>query len=119
ISTVIGAALPFVELALGGLLLVGLGVRVAAAVSTGLLVVFAAAVASAWARGLVIDCGCFGGGGELAAGTDPGYGLEIARDAALALVSAALFAWPRTKLSVDAWLVASSGISRRGDEQVS
>jgi uncharacterized membrane protein YphA (DoxX/SURF4 family) len=104
VSTAIGAALPFVELALGGVLLVGLATRVAATLSAALLVVFAAGVASAWARGLTIDCGCFGGGGELAAGADPGYGLEIARSAALAIVSAGLFLWPLTKLSVDAWL---------------
>lgn len=105
VSTAIGAGLPFVELALGGLLLLGLATRLVAAVSTGLLVVFAAGVASAWARGLTIDCGCFGGGGELAAGADPSYGPEIARDVALAIVAAGLVVWPLTKLSVDAWLV--------------
>jgi uncharacterized membrane protein YphA (DoxX/SURF4 family) len=114
VSTALGAALPLVELALGGLLLVGLGTRAAAAVSTGLLVVFVAGVASAWARGLVIDCGCFGGGGELAAGADPGYGLEIARSATLAILSAWLFVWPHTRLSVDALLQGVDPSPREG-----
>lgn len=104
VSTAFGAALPFVELALGVLLLVGLGTRTVAAVSAGLLSVFVAGVASAWARGLNIDCGCFGGGGELAAGADPGYGLEIARSGTLAVISVGLVIWPLTKLSIDSWL---------------
>ena len=40
--------------ALGGTLLAG-----------GMLTVFIGALASAWARGMAIDCGCFGGGGDL------------------------------------------------------
>ena len=61
-------ALPYVELGVAVLLLLGLGVRYAAAVTGLLLVVFLVGVASAWARGLRIDCGCFGGGGA----TPPG-----------------------------------------------
>lgn len=115
LSTAIGAALPFVELTLGVLLLLGFATRTVSAISAGLLLVFVAGVASAWARGLTIDCGCFGGGGELAAGVDPGYGLEIARSASLALVSIWLVISPVTKLSVDSWL-GIGGPLRRGDE---
>src|SRR6476659_3848663 len=56
--------LPFVELALAVLLLVGLATRPAAWASVVLLLVFLGATASVWARGLQIDCGCFGGGGQ-------------------------------------------------------
>jgi uncharacterized membrane protein YphA (DoxX/SURF4 family) len=52
--------LPLLEIVLGGYLIVGLLVRPAAWLSLGLLVVFIAAQAQAWARGLAIDCGCFG-----------------------------------------------------------
>ncbi len=52
-----------------------------------LLVAFVIGIASVWARGIEIDCGCFGGGGA-----DPGasssYPLEIARDVALFAASA-------------------------------
>src|SRR5262245_17824051 len=65
VARVIGAALPFVEIALGVLLLVGLATRLAAGVAAALLVVFIAGISSAWARGLQIDCGCFGSGGQL------------------------------------------------------
>ncbi|WP_326555213.1 MauE/DoxX family redox-associated membrane protein [Micromonospora sp. NBC_01813] len=102
LAMIIGAALPLVELALGVLLLVGLATRLAAGVSTGLLVVFIAGITSAWARGLRIDCGCFGVGGELAAGQSPSYGLEIARDLAFLALAGFLLWFPRTLGSADA-----------------
>ena len=46
----------------------GVFVRTAAIAAAVLLVVFVAAVGSARARGLQIDCGCFGNGGQVAAG---------------------------------------------------
>src|SRR5215211_4515974 len=55
--------LPFLELALAVLLLAGIANRIAGAASAGLLVVFMLGIASAWARGLQIDCGCFSAGG--------------------------------------------------------
>ena len=71
--------LPVVEIALGIALIAGVFVRTAALVSALLLVVYIAGVASAWARGLQIDCGCFGGGGRVAA-ADTAYPTEILRD---------------------------------------
>lgn len=104
VSRLIGAILPFLELALALLLLVGLATRLAAAVSAGLLVVFIAGLASAWARGLTIDCGCFGEGGQLAAGVDPQYGLDLARDVVFLALAGFLVVFPTTRLSVDRWL---------------
>ncbi|MFV2084362.1 MauE/DoxX family redox-associated membrane protein [Micromonospora sp. LOL_021] len=104
LAMVIGAALPFVELALGVLLLIGLATRLCAVVSAGLLVVFIAGITSAWVRGLRIDCGCFGVGGELAAGQTPAYGPEIARDLAFLALAGFLAWWPRTALSTDSWV---------------
>ncbi|MBB5828337.1 MauE/DoxX family redox-associated membrane protein [Micromonospora carbonacea] len=104
VATVIGAALPFVELALGALLLVGLATRLAAGISAALLVVFVAGIASAWSRGLAIDCGCFGSGGQLAAGQTPSYLPEILRDLGFLALAGFLLTWPRTPVSVDGWL---------------
>lgn len=103
-AQVVGAALPFVEIALGLLLLAGLATRLAGAFSAALLVVFIAGISSAWARGLAIDCGCFGGGGALGAGQAPSYGPEIARDVAFLALAGFLIWYPRTHLSIDSWL---------------
>lgn len=118
VSTVVGSMLPFVEVAVGVLVLVGLATRLAAAVSGVLFAVFVAGIASAWARGLSIDCGCFGGGGELAAGQNPQYGSEIARDVALLALAAVLVWRPVTRWSADGWLAGADdvqgGSRRRG-----
>jgi uncharacterized membrane protein YphA (DoxX/SURF4 family) len=91
--------LPVVEIAVGLALLAGVAVRGAALASAALMAVFVAAVGSAWARGLQIDCGCFGGGGQVAAG-QTGYPGEVARDVGLLLVSLALARWPASRLAL-------------------
>ncbi|MDN5859453.1 MAG: DoxX family membrane protein [Pseudonocardia sp.] len=97
----IGAALPLVEILLGVLLVVGAFVRPAAIGSAVLMAAFVAGIASAWARGLRIDCGCFGSGGLLAADEEPTYGWELARDAGLLLV-AVLLAWrPASRFALE------------------
>ena len=61
----VAGVLPWLEIALGLLLLAGVATRAVAAVGAALLLVFVAGVTQAWARGLSIDCGCFGGGGAV------------------------------------------------------
>ncbi|MCU1603716.1 MAG: mauE [Modestobacter sp.] len=91
--------LPVVEIAVGLALLAGIFVRTAAIAAAALLVVFLVGVGSAWARGLQIDCGCFGGGGQVAA-ADTAYPGEVARDLGLLLVALALVHWPASRLAV-------------------
>ena len=99
-EVLVGWALPFAEIALGLLLAVGAFTRVAAAVAVLVLAVFIGAVVSASARGLSIDCGCFGGGGTVAPGqTD--YTGEILRDTLLLLLAGWLVWQPRTRLALD------------------
>ena len=61
---------------------------------------FVVGIASAWSRGLAIDCGCFGGGGEVAP-ADTDYLVTIARDLGFALLAAYLVWRPVTALSLD------------------
>jgi uncharacterized membrane protein YphA (DoxX/SURF4 family) len=97
----VGYGLPILELLIGAMLILGLATRVTATISAVLLVAFIVGIASAWARGLQIECGCFGGGGTIADATSK-YPWEIARDVGLLVLSGALVLWPRTALSVDA-----------------
>jgi uncharacterized membrane protein YphA (DoxX/SURF4 family) len=98
--TVVAGVLPWLELALGVLLLLGVRTRLVAAVAAGLLLVFIAGVSQAWARGLSIDCGCFGGGGEVAQ-DQTSYGTELLRDTAFGVLAAWLIIRPRTLFAWD------------------
>ncbi len=92
--------LPFVEIALGLLLLIGLAVRPVAVVSGVVLIALIGAIGSAWARGLSIDCGCFGGGGAAAGITASDYVVEIARDVGFLALAVWLSVWPRSRLAL-------------------
>jgi uncharacterized membrane protein YphA (DoxX/SURF4 family) len=100
IGTYVGYALPIVEILVGLLIIVGLFTRAGAGFGTVLMVVFIAGISQAWARGISIDCGCFGGGGTVAA-DQTSYGLEIARDVGLAACGAWLVRRPRSLASLD------------------
>ena len=94
-------ALPYVELAVAVLLLLGLGVRYAAAVAAAMIAMFIAGIGSAAVRGLDIDCGCFGGGG---ASDNPHYTAELLRDTALLAVAIGVALIRRSALSLDSIL---------------
>ncbi len=74
------------ELLSGILLITGYRVRASSAILTGLLVVFIVAILSAMARGMTIDCGCFGGAG----GTTVGW-FKILEDMGLLVLGLHLF----------------------------
>lgn len=105
VAHLFGYALPWFEVALGILLVAGILLRPAAIAGGLIMLVFIAAIASAWARGLLLDCGCFGGGGEI----DPSladqvhrtYFIEITRDLGLALTALYLYFFPYGKLSYE------------------
>jgi len=93
-------ALPFVEVGLGLYLAAGLLVRGAAALSCALMVLFVVAMAQAWARGLSLDCGCFG----TLARRPIGF-WTIARDTALGLPGLVMLVRPSRLLSLDSRLL--------------
>ena len=100
VGTYVGYGLPIVEVLVGLLLVVGLFTRTSAVIGAALMVVFIAGISQAWARGISIDCGCFGGGGTVAA-NQTRYGLEIARDVGLAACGAWLVWRPRSLAGLD------------------
>lgn len=77
----VAATLPYVEFLAGLLLVANRRVRPAALVAGGLTAVFMLILISVVARGLAIDCGCFGGQGHTTAAQ------ALWRDAGLLLLS--------------------------------
>jgi protein-disulfide isomerase/uncharacterized membrane protein YphA (DoxX/SURF4 family) len=104
LSKGIGYGLPVLEVSLALLLILGLITRYAAVVSAVLLVIFIVGIAQASARGIKLECGCFGGGGTSASTS---YLLDILRDVGLLVLAAYLIIWPLTKFSVDQALINS------------
>lgn len=96
----VGHLLPVFEVVVGVALVLGVLIRVVAAASAVLFLLFIIGISSAWARGMQIDCGCFGGGGTKA-GASSEYPWEIARDTGLLVLSALLVWFPRTRLALD------------------
>ncbi|MDP9168285.1 MAG: thioredoxin domain-containing protein, partial [Actinomycetota bacterium] len=102
LSRGIGYGLPILEVCLGVLLILGAAVRLAAAMSGVLFVVFLVGVAQAGARGIKLQCGCFGGGGQTAGTTT--YTLDILRDIGLLLLAAYLVWWHVTRVGIESFL---------------
>ena len=73
-------SMPWLELLVGVLLLLGIQTRVAASVATALLAVFFTTLLVLYLRGFQGDCGCFGPGEQLGPKT-------LARDGALLALS--------------------------------
>jgi len=90
LGNVAGITMPWIELAAGALLVMGILPRSSAAVIAGLLSLFIGAGALALARGLDIECGCFF---PFLAERKLSWGL-VARDAILLLFALQVLAWP-------------------------
>jgi uncharacterized membrane protein YphA (DoxX/SURF4 family) len=97
----VGHGLPVLEVVVGACLLLGLVTRVVAVVSALLLLAFVVGISAAWARGLQIECGCFGGGAGPTADATSKYPWDIARDVGLLLLSAWLAWRPWTPWAAD------------------
>lgn len=106
-----GTALPYFELVFGLVLIVGVFTRWAAILWLVLMAAFVFGVAWAWAKGYSIDCGCFGGGGDVAAGTT-NYPQHMLERAGFVALGTFLLIFPRTHASLDAWMKGEPLFSR-------
>ncbi|GIH94985.1 MauE/DoxX family redox-associated membrane protein [Planobispora siamensis] len=109
VATAVGYGLPILEIVVGVLLVVGLLTRAAGVVSALLMLAFVIGIASAWARGLRIDCGCFGGGGQLPAGQEPSYLVDILRDFGLFALGVIVAWFPPGRFALDSVLGLTPG----------
>jgi len=100
VANVIGYSLPWIEVGLAIFLILGVFVKQSAMASGALMFIFIIGIAQAGLRGLSIDCGCFGGGGQVAAGQTK-YLAEIFRDVGLLAIALALTKFPGGKFGLD------------------
>ena len=89
-------ALPFLEILLGGYLIVGLFTRVAAWIAVILFAAFDLAIASAVVRGMTVSCGCFGPNDKTVT-----TWAEVARDAVFVLIALVVALRPPGTLALD------------------
>ncbi len=103
----VGHLLPVLEVVIGLCLIAGLLTRASAVLSVLLFAAFVVGISAAWARGLQIDCGCFGGGG-FDPGAEAAYPWELTRDAGLLVASAWLVWRPRSHFAFDTLVFGGS-----------
>lgn len=115
-AEVVGRVLPTVEVALGAMLLLGLLQSVTGLLSALLQLAFIAGIASVWARGIAIDCGCFGDGGPDSDALSQ-YPWEIARDVGLLLASLLVVRARRTPLSLDQLLTPGQPVRQSQEDR--
>jgi uncharacterized membrane protein YphA (DoxX/SURF4 family) len=100
IANFLGYTLPWIEIGLGLLLIVGVAVKISGALGALTMLAFIIAIAQAWARGLSIDCGCFGGGGTIDP-EDTKYLSEIIRDIGLMGLGIFLYLYPKGRFAIE------------------
>lgn len=103
----VGAALPLLEILVGVLLLVGLLIRPTAVVACLLSFAFVIGITTAWARGLSIECGCFGNGGYTPDPV-PGYLRELAINTVMLAGGLWLAIHSSTRFALDSFLGLTS-----------
>jgi uncharacterized membrane protein YphA (DoxX/SURF4 family) len=100
IANFFGYVLPWFEIGVGALLILGVAVKISAFLGGATMLIFILAISQAWARGLSIDCGCFGGGGAI----DPSqtkYLEEILRDIGFMLMAIYLYRFPSGRFALE------------------
>lgn len=100
LANFLGYSLPWIEIGLGLLLIVGVAVKISGALGALTMLAFITAIAQAWARGLSIDCGCFGGGGAIDP-EDTKYLSEIIRDLGLMALGIFLYLYPKGRFAIE------------------
>jgi len=100
LANFLGYTLPWIEIGLGLLLIVGVTVKISGALGALTTLAFIIAIAQAWARGLSIDCGCFGGGGAIDP-EDTKYLSEIIRDIGLMALGIFLYFYPKGRFALE------------------
>jgi uncharacterized membrane protein YphA (DoxX/SURF4 family) len=100
LANFLGYVLPWIEIGMGLLLIAGVAVSIVGLLGALTMFAFVIAIAQAWARGLSIDCGCFGGGGQVDP-EDTKYLSTILRDIGFLLLGVYLYYFPKGKFGIE------------------
>ena len=100
LANFLGYTLPWIEIGVGLLLITGALVRISGLIGAVTMLAFIIAIGQAWARGLSIDCGCFGGGGAIDP-EDTKYLSEVIRDIGLLILGIYLYLYPKGRFGLD------------------
>jgi uncharacterized membrane protein YphA (DoxX/SURF4 family) len=100
LANFLGYTLPWIEIGVGLLLIAGVLVRISGLIGAVTMLSFIIAISWAWAKGLSIDCGCFGGGGAIDP-EDTKYLSEIIRDIGLLILGIYLYFYPKGRFGLD------------------
>ncbi len=100
LANFLGYVLPWIEIGMGLLLIAGVAVSIVGLLGALTMFAFVIAIAQAWARGLSIDCGCFGGGGQVDP-EDTKYLSTILRDIGFLLLGVYLYYFPKCKFGIE------------------
>ncbi len=92
----VAIVLPWIELICGVLLILGVRLRASAAVIFVLLLLFNIMVATAWARGLNIDCGCYSHIARQTVGLP-----KLLENTGLMLLTFLIYLFPKNNLSLE------------------
>ena len=108
LTTVVGTILPIVEIVLGAVIVAGLFTRWTALLGGLMMIVYICLIASAWIRGLSIDCGCFSPGGFLPDTAKTKYLQDILRDVGLLACAVWVVILPTSPISIDKWIAGAN-----------
>ena len=100
IANFFGYVLPWFEVGLGLLLIIGAGVKVCAILGGATMLIFIIGISQAWARGLSIDCGCFSAGGVVDP-SETNYLSSIIRNIGLTMIAIYLYRFPKGRFGLD------------------
>lgn len=92
----VAIVLPWIELICGLLLILGVRLRANAAVIFVLLVLFNIMIATAWARGLNIDCGCYSNIAKQTVGL-----AKLLENTGLMLLTLLIYLFPKNSLTLE------------------
>jgi len=99
-ANLFGYVLPWIEIGIGLLLVLGALVKINGLLGALIMLAFIIAIAQAWARGLSIDCGFFGDGGAVDP-EDTKYLSTIIRDIGLLGLGVFLYFYPKGRFALD------------------